>query len=59
MELTVLAVPECPMAGVLRERLAEVLAGRSDVKVAWREVSEEAEAVRLGMHGSQIGRAHV
>lgn len=52
MELTVLAVPECPMAGVLRERLAEVLAGRSDVKVAWREVSEEAEAVRLGMHGS-------
>ncbi|MET9514691.1 organomercurial lyase [Streptomyces sp. NPDC002994] len=52
MELTVLAVPECPLAEVLRGRLAEVLAGRGDVQVAWREVSGEGEAVRLGMHGS-------
>ncbi|WP_274536127.1 organomercurial lyase [Streptomyces sp. CB03234] len=52
MRLTVLMVPECPTAGVLRERLAEALAGRDDVRVEWREVRDEAEAVRLGMHGS-------
>jgi len=52
MELTVLLVPGCPTAAVLRQRLAEVLAGRADVRVAWREVGDAGEAVRLGMHGS-------
>jgi hypothetical protein len=52
VELTVLLVPGCPTAEVLRQRLAEVLAGRADVRVAWREVGDGGEAVRLGMHGS-------
>ncbi|MFF8605670.1 alkylmercury lyase family protein [Streptomyces sp. NPDC015346] len=51
-EVTVLMVPGCPTAEVLRERLAEALTGRGDVRVVWREVSDDAEAVRLGMHGS-------
>ncbi|MEV3989874.1 organomercurial lyase [Streptomyces sp. NPDC049837] len=53
MALTVLMVPGCPKADVLRERLAEAMAGQDDdVRVEWREVRDEAEAVRLGMHGS-------
>jgi hypothetical protein len=52
MELTVLAVSECPTADVLRERLAVALVGRADVSVVWREVTDVEQAERLGMHGS-------
>ena len=52
MELTVLVVPECPTAAVLRERLAVVLHGRTDVAVTWRTVTDEDQAARFGMRGS-------
>src|SRR5437588_1457312 len=52
MELTVLTVPECPHAPLLRDRLAEALAGRDDVRVTWREVAGDAEARGAGMRGS-------
>ena len=52
MELTVLAVPGCPGAATLRERLPVVLAERPDIRVTWREVTGEEDAVRLGMRGS-------
>jgi hypothetical protein len=57
-DVTVLMVPGCPTADVLRERLAEALAGRDDVRVEWQEVHGEAEAVRLGMHGSPTLRVN-
>src|SRR6266496_3307604 len=44
MKLTVLAVPGCPNA--------EVLAGRPGVTVQRQVITELAEAVRWGMHGS-------
>ncbi len=52
MNLTVLSVPGCPGAALLRERLDEVLSGRAGVEVAWREVSDEEQAAALGMRGS-------
>lgn len=52
MDLTVLAVPECPTAEVLHERLAVALAGRTDVAITWRTVTDAADAARWGMHGS-------
>jgi predicted DsbA family dithiol-disulfide isomerase len=52
MELTVLAVPDCPNAPVLERRLAEALAGRSGVTVARRVIADVAEAARWGMRGS-------
>ncbi|AVH61119.1 alkylmercury lyase [Streptomyces dengpaensis] len=51
MRITVLAVPDCPNAPVVRERLRAVLGGR-DVPVNAVEVSGEAEAARWGMAGS-------
>jgi hypothetical protein len=59
MELTVLAVPGCPHAPLLEQRLAEALAGRPGVTVRRKEIADEAEAARWGMHGSPtllIGR---
>jgi hypothetical protein len=52
VELTVLAVPGCPNAAVLDERLALVAAGLPGVSVIRRFVEDEQEAVALGMHGS-------
>lgn len=52
MELTVLAVPECPIAAVLGERLAAALEERPEVSVSWLEVTDEQQAERCGMHGS-------
>jgi hypothetical protein len=52
MHLTVLAVPDCPNAPVLAERLAAALAGRDGVSVSREVISGESEAVRWGMHGS-------
>jgi hypothetical protein len=48
MELTVLAVPDCPNALALEQRLA----GRTDVTVTRRVIADLAEAARWGMHGS-------
>jgi hypothetical protein len=52
MELTVLAVPDCPNAPVLQQRLAGIVAGRPGVTVTRREITDLAEAARWGMHGS-------
>jgi hypothetical protein len=52
MELTVLAVPDCPNASVLQQRLAGLVVGRPGVTVARRDITDLAEAARRGMHGS-------
>jgi hypothetical protein len=52
MHLTVLAVPGCPNAPVLKDRLAAVLGGRAGVSVSYHVISDEGEAARWGMHGS-------
>ena len=52
MHLTVLAVPECPNAPVLEERLAAALDGRDGVSVSREVIFTDGEAARWGMHGS-------
>lgn len=52
MHLTVLAVPGCPNAPVLTDRLVAVLQGREDVSVSYDVISDEADAVSRGMQGS-------
>jgi hypothetical protein len=52
MHLTVLAVPGCPHAPVLEDRLAAVLDSRAGVSVSHQVVSEGGETARWGMHGS-------
>lgn len=52
MQLTVLAVADCPHAPVLGDRLAAVLAGRAGVWVSHQVISDDGEAARWGMHGS-------
>jgi Alkylmercury lyase len=52
MDLTLLAVPDCPNAPVLGDRLAAVLDGRAGVSVSHQVISDEGEAARRGMHGS-------
>jgi hypothetical protein len=52
MELTVLAVPGCPKAPLLEQRLARLLAGRPGARVSRHVVGSDEEAARLGMSGS-------
>jgi hypothetical protein len=52
MHLTVLAVPDCPNAPALEDRLAAVLHGRAGVSVSHEVISSEADAASWGMHGS-------
>jgi hypothetical protein len=52
MELTVLAVPDCPNVAVLQQRLAEVLADWPGVTMQWRVIADVADAARWRMHGS-------
>jgi Alkylmercury lyase len=52
MQLTVLAVPDCPNAPVLDKRLAAILDGRAGVSVSHKVISDQDEAARWGMHGS-------
>jgi hypothetical protein len=52
MRVMVLAVPGCPNAMLLEDRLAQVLDGRGDVSVSRQVIEDEREAARLGMHGS-------
>ncbi|KJS63341.1 DsbA family protein [Streptomyces rubellomurinus] len=52
MELTILAVPDCPNAPLLRERLAEALARQHAPAVTSHVVTDAEQAERLGMHGS-------
>lgn len=52
MDLTVLAVPDCPNVMLLEQRLARVIEGRRDVSVSRRVIADQDEAERWGMHGS-------
>ena len=52
LEVTVLAVPDCPDEPVLRDRLAQVLADYPDATVTREVIQDEAGAARYGMHGS-------
>lgn len=52
MHLTVLAVPDCPNALVLNDRLGAVVDGRAGVEVSLEVIGDEGEAIRRGMHGS-------
>jgi hypothetical protein len=52
MELTVLAVPDCPNAALLEQRLAQVIEGRRDVTVSRQLIADQDEAARWGMRGS-------
>lgn len=52
MQLTVLAVADCPNAPVLEDRLAAVAGGRAGVLVSREMISSADEAARRGMHGS-------
>jgi hypothetical protein len=52
MELTLLTVPACPSTAAFEERLTAALAGHPGAVVHRREVADEREAARAGMHGS-------
>jgi Alkylmercury lyase len=52
VRVMVLAVPGCPNAMLLEERLALVLHGRRDVSVSRHVIEDEQEAAQRGMHGS-------
>ena len=52
MDLTVLAVPDCPNVMLLERRLAQVIGGRRDVTIKRQVIADEDEAARRGMHGS-------
>jgi hypothetical protein len=52
MQLTILAVADCPNAPVLENRLAAVLSNRAGVTLSHQVISDESQAARWGMHGS-------
>jgi len=52
MQLTVLAVPGCPNAAVLGDRVAAVMDGRAGIWVSHQVISDQGEAAQWGMHGS-------
>lgn len=47
-----LAVPGCPNAPVLADRLAAVLHGQTGVSVVHQVIPDEGKAASWGMHGS-------
>jgi hypothetical protein len=52
MHLTILAVPDCPNAPVLADRVAAAIKGRTGVTVARHVITDDADAVRWRMRGS-------
>jgi hypothetical protein len=52
MDLTVLAVPDCPNVMLLEQRLAQVIEDRRDVTVSRQVIADQDEAARWEMHGS-------
>jgi hypothetical protein len=48
----VLAVPDCPGAMLVEERLAQAASGLPGLRVTRRVITSEAEAAEAGMHGS-------
>jgi hypothetical protein len=52
MNLTILAVPDCPNLALLEQRLHTALAGRHDISITRHMIANEDQAARHGMHGS-------
>jgi hypothetical protein len=52
LELSILAVPDCPNEPLLLQRLTEALAGYPGATVTRTVITDEAAAARHGMHGS-------
>jgi hypothetical protein len=52
MELTLLTVPACPNAAAFEDRLAAALTGYPGAVVRRREVADQQQAAKAGMHGS-------
>lgn len=52
MELVVLSVPDCPHVALLDDALRDVLGDRQGVRVVHRQVRDQDQAEREGMHGS-------
>jgi hypothetical protein len=52
MRLVVLAVPDCPSARLLDQRLTRALEGRRDITISRHVVTDQDQAARLGMRGS-------
>jgi hypothetical protein len=52
VHLTVLAVPGCPNAKVLEQRLVQALEVHDDVHVSRHEIADQVQAARRGMNGS-------
>ena len=52
MELTVLAVPDCPNLTLLEQRLAQVTEGRRDLTITRQVITDQDQAARWQMHGS-------
>lgn len=52
MAITVLHVPECPGAALLRNRLDVVLGDSLGAQVAWQVITSEDQARQHGMAGS-------
>ena len=52
MKLSILAVPDCPNAPLLRDRITRALAGQPATEITWHEVTDGEQAECLGMHGS-------
>ncbi|GAA2185244.1 MULTISPECIES: thioredoxin family protein [Microbacteriaceae] len=52
MEITLQYFDGCPNWEALDQRLAQVVDGRSDVRITHQRVETAEDAVRLGFHGS-------
>ena len=52
MDVTVLAIPGCPGAALLEERLAAAVRGLPGVRVTRRVITSQAQAAGAGMRGS-------
>ena len=52
MDVTVLAIADCPGAALLEDRLAAMAAGLPAIRVSRLVIANEAEAAAAGMHGS-------
>jgi hypothetical protein len=52
VDVTVLAIPGCPGAALLEERLAAAVRGLPGVRITRRVITSQAQAAEAGMHGS-------
>lgn len=52
MNLTILAVPDCPNLPLLEQRLHTALANRHDITITHHTITTDDQAARHGMHGS-------